>query len=125
PRPAIAYQLKPIDQYTERSEVVELVKMFAAGQVPKRVAQAAAWHLENGMSWEELAAKEIEHANGTHEPYFYPRELQLAVAAAQAAVVRGEAADAAAEREAIAERESTEQQSPGERAAREAEVSLK
>jgi hypothetical protein len=123
PRPAIAYELKPLDAYTDRSEVTELVKMFVAGNVPKRVAQAAAWHLANDMPWQELANKRIKRANGAEQVYFHPREVRLAIAAAQMAVFRGEAADAAAAEEAIAEEKADDYDSPGLRAAREAELS--
>lgn len=123
PRPAIAYELKPLNDVTGSNDVSELVKMFVAGKVSKRVAQAAAWHLANGMSWEELAHKTIKRSFGAQEAYFHPQELRLAIAAARMAVIRGEAADAEAAEEAIVEEEAGEYISPGLRAAREAELS--
>ena len=53
--------------------------MLGTGQLDQRAAQAAAWHLNNGMSWEELAAKRVRFANGTSRPYFSPQELRAAV----------------------------------------------
>jgi hypothetical protein len=123
PRPAIAYELKPLAEFTGRSDVTELVKMFVAGNVPKRVAQAAAWHLANEMSWEELADKRIKRAHGAEEAYFQPQELRLAMEAAQMAVLRGEAVDAEAAEEVIAEEETKPRVSPGLRSAREGELS--
>ena len=35
----------------------------------------AAWHLENGMSYQELALKHIKHLNGFFEPYFSRNEI--------------------------------------------------
>jgi hypothetical protein len=44
------------------------------------VAQAAAWHITDGISWQVLAAKVIDHAGGTpDEPYFQQAELAAAV----------------------------------------------
>ena len=45
----------------------------------QRVAQAAAWHLANGLSWEELANKQIEHLVGGSEPWFSPDEIRSAM----------------------------------------------
>jgi hypothetical protein len=52
----------------------------------QRAAQAAAWHLNNDMTWEELAAKRIKHANGTSEPYFTQQDLQAGMKIAAVAV---------------------------------------
>ncbi len=82
PRPNVPYQIKPIEQYTDKSAVRELVQLLGTGGVSQRAAQAAAWHLNNDMSWEQLAAKRIRHANGTSEPYFTAEELRTAMQAA-------------------------------------------
>jgi hypothetical protein len=42
--------------------------------------------LNNGMSWEKLAAKRIEHADGSTEPYFTDEELRAGMALANQAV---------------------------------------
>jgi len=75
PRPAMAYEIRPIEDFTDKTEVHELCRMLGTGQVDQRAAQVAAWHLNNEMSFQELAAKRIEFANGTSRPYFSPREL--------------------------------------------------
>ena len=76
PRPAMKYEIKPIEEYTDKVEVHELCRMLGQGMMPQRVAQVAAWHLANDMSWQELAAKELRFANGTRQPYFSQQELQ-------------------------------------------------
>lgn len=88
PRPAIPYTIKPIESYTSKAETQETLKMLGYGQIPQRAAQAAAWHFENGMSWEELAAKRIKHLNGTSEPYFSPQEIDAGMRVAAAATQR-------------------------------------
>jgi hypothetical protein len=86
PRPAIPYKIVPIDQFTEKKEVHELCKMLGYGKMPQRVAQAAAWALNNNMSWQELAAKQLHYAGGIRKPYFHPLEIRAAMQAAEAAV---------------------------------------
>lgn len=85
PRPGVPYVIKPIEQYTDKPAVHEVVRMLGAGQMPQRVAQAAAWHLNNNMSWEELQAKRLRFANGTWRPFFTPAEIELARGASAAA----------------------------------------
>ena len=50
--------------------------MLGTGRIAQRAAQVAAWHLNNDLSWQELAAKRLNFANGTSRPYFTPQELQ-------------------------------------------------
>jgi hypothetical protein len=77
PKPTIPYELRPIDSFTKKPGVKELLQMLGSGQISQRAAQAAAWHLQDGLSWEELANKVgIQHINGAREPYFRPQELQ-------------------------------------------------
>jgi len=89
PRPAIPYEIKPIESFTDKPKVHQLCRMLGTGQIPQRAAQVAAWHLNNDMSWQQLAAKRIEHVNGTSEPYFSPHEIrggmQIAAMAAKLA----------------------------------------
>ena len=79
PNSRMAYELKPIDAISDKPEVAELLKRYGRGEVNVRVAQAAAWHLQNGMSWKELAAKELRHARRPNEPYFSRAELMAAM----------------------------------------------
>jgi hypothetical protein len=46
--------------------------------VSRPVAQAAAWHVANELSWNELANKRVERANGPAELYFHPRVIRAA-----------------------------------------------
>ncbi len=82
PRAAIPYEIKPIESFTRKAGVKELCQMLGSGQINQRAAQAAAWNLNNGMSWQELAAKHYKYANGMTKPYFSAQELRVAVAAA-------------------------------------------
>lgn len=76
PRAAIPYEIKPLESFTSKPGVRELCELLGNGQLNQRAAQVAAWHLNNGMSWQELAAKQLRYANGTSRPYFTAEEMQ-------------------------------------------------
>ncbi len=90
PRSSTRYEVKPIEEFTTKPEVKELLTAFGKRRLNQRATQAAAWHLANGMSWEELLNKQIEHLNGTSEPWFDPREIQAAMEIAQYSVVQAQ-----------------------------------
>jgi len=90
PRPNVKYEIKPIEQYTDKVAVHEVVRMLGAGMLDQRVAQAAAWHLNNNMSWQQLAAKELRFATGARRPYFALEELRAAVKASTIAAAMAE-----------------------------------
>jgi hypothetical protein len=75
PRPNVAYEIKPLESFTSNPAVWELSRMLGKGQLNQRAAQAAAWHLNNNMTWEQLAAKRLKFANGTTAPYFSQQEI--------------------------------------------------
>jgi len=90
PKPQIKYEIRPIESVTDKPAVQELCRMLGTGQIDQRAAQAAAWHLNNNMSWEKLAAKRIEHADGSKEPYFTSAQLQWGVRIAATATKQAE-----------------------------------
>src|SRR5690606_25453170 len=51
------YRIIPIEQYVKQPAVIELMKALGRGELQHDAAQAATWHLNNGLSWQELAAK--------------------------------------------------------------------
>ncbi len=55
------------------------------------VAQAAAWHVGNGMSWDDLARKTFDQAAAADTPYFSREQLVAAMqlVAASRALGRG------------------------------------
>jgi hypothetical protein len=90
PRAAIPYEIKPIDSLVSNKAVQELCRMVGSGKVNQRVGQAAAWNLQNGMSWDALAAKRVEQVGGLSEPYFSEYELRAAMQLATEATVSAE-----------------------------------
>ena len=76
PRPAMKYEIKPLEEFTDKPAVHELCRMIATGRLNQRAAQVAAWHFMDGMSFQQLAAKHYHYANGSTSPYFTPQQLQ-------------------------------------------------
>lgn len=79
PRPAVPYQIKPLEEFTTTAGLREVLQALGNGVVSQRVAQAAAWHLQNGMSFQELASKQLRFATGARRPYFSPAEIRAAM----------------------------------------------
>lgn len=76
PHARAEYRIVPLEEYSVQPGVRELCLRLAAGEVDQRTAQAAAWHLNNGLSWEALAREVIDHAGGApDEPFFSRRQL--------------------------------------------------
>jgi hypothetical protein len=93
PSPRIEYKLVPIESYAKDPAVTEVIKLLVRGKIDQHSAQAAAWHLQNGLSWEELARKVgAKHLNGSVEPYFTAAHLQRALTATLVAVQTTESA---------------------------------
>ena len=55
PTSRIPYVIRPLEELHQRSEVGELMAQFAEQEINQYVAQLAAWHVANGVSWKTLA----------------------------------------------------------------------
>ncbi|MAT70616.1 MAG: hypothetical protein CMJ58_13950 [Planctomycetaceae bacterium] len=78
--------IRPIEDFIDQPAVIEIVRGYANGELPDAAAQAAVWHLNSGVSWQELSAK----LTGTQrslvrEPYFSDAQMQDALAIVQRA----------------------------------------
>ncbi len=85
PNARIEYEIKPIDSYATDPAVGEAIKLMVEGKVSQRVTQIAAWHLNNHMSFEQLAAEKIKHLNAPSEIMFTTAEIKQAVQLVQLA----------------------------------------
>lgn len=86
PTPAVPYEIRPLESYTQKEGVREMLVLYANGRLNHNQAQAAAWHLNNDMSWQELAAKHIQRASGQRYAYFNRGDLHIAYQASEAAI---------------------------------------
>lgn len=55
PNPRIRYQMIPLEQFTDNQEISELCQAIGRGTIHQRTAQAAAWHLADGLPWHRLS----------------------------------------------------------------------
>jgi hypothetical protein len=91
PSSSAPYKMVPADEHVASPAVVELLKAFGTGELDHTATQAAAWHLNSKMSWDQLSAK----LSGTRrtpnrKPYFTRDQIQAGVAYATAATRLGE-----------------------------------
>jgi hypothetical protein len=92
PRASVPYEIRPLEAFTTDPQVKALMVAFGTGKLDQRSTQAAAWHLANGLSWEQLASKTIqEFGNPVVQSYFSPQEIQAAMRLAHEATVIAEA----------------------------------
>lgn len=76
PSPRMPYKLVTLESFSQDPRLPVVMAALAGGQVSQKAAQAAAWHIANGLSWERLAAEMIDHAGGDpDEPFFAARDL--------------------------------------------------
>lgn len=81
PRRHIPYELRPIETVTDKPEVQMLCSLVGSGAVHQKSAQAAVWHYNNDMSWEELANKRIKERidSPMTVPYFTSQQMFYAM----------------------------------------------
>jgi hypothetical protein len=92
PSPLRSYKLVELDSYSADPRLEQLMQSIGKGEVSQKVAQAAAWHIANGLTWQQLAAEKIDHAGGVpDEPFFTPAELQAAFRVVEIVTKRAEA----------------------------------
>ena len=112
PQSSMKYEIKPLEQVTDKPAVREICKMLGQGQLDQRVAQAAAWHVANDMSWEQLATKQSKHLTGWVTPYFTPAQIQAAMRAVSVAMLAAEQAKPSDHPSASLNKPTTSQNSP-------------
>ncbi len=79
PTSRMPYKLGRADAFSSDPKLAMVLESLGRGELSQKVAQAAAWHLSSGITWEKLAAEKIDHAGGVpDEPYFSQAELVAA-----------------------------------------------
>jgi hypothetical protein len=97
PSPSVPYVLVPADEHLDRPAVVELLKSFGRGELDHEAAQAAAWHLNNDMSWDDLSAQQTGTKRSLNRSSYFSRE-QLKMAATYCTAAEARAEEAAQEK---------------------------
>ena len=79
PTPRMPYRLEPLAKVSEDPKLAIVLGGLASGQLTQKVAQAAAWHIASGRTWEQLAAEVIDRAGGDPDvPLFTAADLDAA-----------------------------------------------
>ena len=79
PSPRLPYRLVRLDSFSEDPALAAIMVALGRGEISQKVAQAAAWHLASGRSWQQLAAEKIDRAGGAPDlQYFSLAELLAA-----------------------------------------------
>ncbi|MGB8852645.1 MAG: hypothetical protein WCC69_03665 [Pirellulales bacterium] len=79
PSARMPYRMIALDTWSDEPRLAFVMECLASGVITQKVAQAAAWHIANGLSWERLAAETIDHIGGVpDEPFFTGAELAAA-----------------------------------------------
>jgi hypothetical protein len=78
PQPRHAYRLDRFDSFSSDPALQGVLEALGRGEISSQVAQAAAWHLSSGLSWEQIANERIDHVVDEDEPFFTPAEILAA-----------------------------------------------
>ena len=71
PSPRIPYQLAALETFSEDPALAVLLEAFGRGEIPFKVAQAAAWNISSGLSWQRLAAEIIDRPGGVPDQQYF------------------------------------------------------
>ncbi len=71
PNARMTYKIVPIESFTKDPAQIELARQLGYGKIDQVSAQAAMWHLADGLTWQQLASKvKVKHLNGSVEMFF-------------------------------------------------------
>ena len=89
PNPKVAYKIIPLEQFTDDPQIKIVCEALGYHQITQNTAQAAAWHIMDEMSWQDLAKKNrVESRYVGNIPWFSAIELRTAAAVVQEAARR-------------------------------------
>ncbi len=97
PNPRVPYKMIPAEQFIHDPQVKEVCRLLGYNQMSQNIAQAAAWHLADGLAWDFLARKKKSEDPFTKqvEMWFHPLELhQASLVVASTAPLADQADDA-------------------------------
>ncbi len=78
PQPRHSYRLDRFDSFSSDPALQGVLESLGRGEISSQVAQAAAWHLSSGLSWEQIANERIDHVVDEDEPFFTAAEILAA-----------------------------------------------
>jgi hypothetical protein len=78
PDSRMKYELKPLSEVCDHPELVSVLQSLGKRQIDQRVAQAAAWHLTDSVSWNKLASLVERQVGGVKVMQFQTSEVAAA-----------------------------------------------
>jgi len=77
PNPRVTYKMIPAEEFTQDARVLEVCRLLGYSRMTQNVAQAAAWHLTDGLAWAQLRNKVKSENPFTRQVtmWFQPQEL--------------------------------------------------
>jgi hypothetical protein len=78
PTPRNPYSLHPLASHNASPVLREIIESLAKGNVAQDIAQLAAWHIANDMSWESMRHMTVRRPYGKVEPVFSSSALAKA-----------------------------------------------
>ena len=78
PSSRMAYKLVSLDTFSTDPKLQTILASLGRGELSQKVAQAATWHVANGLSWDQLAGKKIDRLGRPDDAWFSPNELLMA-----------------------------------------------
>ena len=78
PSSRMAYKLVALDTFSTDPKLQVILASLGRGELSQKVAQAATWHVANGLSWDQLAGKKIDRLGRPDDAWFSPNELLMA-----------------------------------------------
>lgn len=78
PSSRMAYKLVALETFSTDPKLQSLLEALGRGELSQKVAQAATWHVANGLTWEELSAKKIDRLGRPDDAWFTQNELLMA-----------------------------------------------
>ena len=78
PNSRMTYRIARPSEVSDKPELPELLKLVGANRIDRGAAQAAAWSIASGMTWDQLAAEKWDHVGRPDSPYFTADQLMAA-----------------------------------------------
>ena len=79
PNPRVAYRMIRLSEFTDNELLAKLCSEIGSSELSQKAAQAIAWHLANGMNWDELTkVNSIESKYLGNVSYFKARDIKMA-----------------------------------------------
>ena len=92
PKSRMNYVIQPLEDLNSDPRIAEMCRMIANDEISQPAAQAAAWSVTDGLTWQEMLVKNrIERMDGSFVRYFHPNDIRMAQQIVQVAAERAEA----------------------------------